>query len=192
MRPFIFLILTALITSCAQKPSLAYKFSDKEQSISCVDQNNKLLNEALHSFEEDIRNHNFTVSKTLNTAYAQFIFKGILGTAPYKSIVSEHSLKIRDELMKEGIILENGVKSNLNYEHPAVKCIINNIEDKDLKKTINGLLSSNSMDIKLFNSRLRNFGRQGQQNRNQAMYLALESYYQYIVGLSLDEEKPND
>ena len=192
MRPFVFLILTALITSCAQKPSLAYKFNDKERTINCQDQNNALLNEALYNFEQDILDHSITENKTLTAAYGQYLYKGVSGTALYGEIASAHSLAIRDQLIKENIITPSGIKSNLNYSHPAVQCIIEGIEDPAIKKTIKSLLELNSMDPTMFNSRLRNFGRQSQKNRNQALYIALDSYYQNLVGVTLDESATNE
>lgn len=192
MKPFVFSILLISVISCTQKPKLTYKYSDKEQTITCPDQNNALLNEALHSFEQDIYNHSMSETKTVVTSYGQYMFKGIAGTAPYKEIVSGHSLAIRDQLLQENILIPNGVKSNLNYNHPAVQCIIDGIEDAAIKKTISSLLEVNSMDPTLFNSRLRNFGRQAEKNRNQALYIALDSYYQNLVGITLDTPEANE
>lgn len=182
-----FYILVALfITSCNMQPSLEYQYSDKEQPISCDTQYNALLNEALHSFEADILKSSTGETKTQLTAYGQYIFKGMTGTARYEDLVSMHSLAIRDQLIAENIVITTGVKSNLNYEHPAVKCIINNVEDPDLKRTLNALLQTNSMDPAMFNSRLRNFGQKAGKSRYQALYIALDSYYQNLVGLTLD------
>lgn len=192
MRPFFYVILGALIVSCSQKPSLEYKYSDKEQTINCQDQNNNLLNEALYSFEQDILDYSNKETKTLTTAYGQFLYKGVSGTASYSAIANDHSLAVRDQLLNEDILIANGIKSNLNYAHPAVQCILEGIEDVAIKKTINSLLEVNSMDPTLFNSRLRNFGSQSQRNRNQALYVALDSYYQNLVGITLEEPRSNE
>ncbi len=188
MKPFLLIILTTLVLSCNKTPKLDYKYGDKEQLIICANQNNALLNEALYSFEEDILKSNPSPTKTLNAAYAQYIYKGMLGTMPYTKIANEHSLAIRDQLITEGIINTTGAKSNLNYEHPAVQCIINKIETEDIKRTINALLEVNGMDPGLFSSRLRNFGREAAKSRYEATFIALDSYYQNLVGISLDSE----
>lgn len=192
MKSLLLIFLAIVTLSCTQKTTMQFKYADKEQTINCDGQNNALLNEALHSFEQDLLDHVKTENKTLTTAYGQYLYQGMSGTALFNEIANDHSLAIRDQLLQENIITTDGVKSNLNYEHPAVKCIIEGIEDAGIKKTISALLEVNSMDPKLFNSRIRNFGRQSQSNRNQAMYIALDSYYQNLVGMTLEEPSPNE
>lgn len=192
MKPFVFSILLMSVISCTQPPKLTYKYSDKEQTIACPDQNNALLNEALHSFENDLQNYKKNDKTTLISAYGQFMFRGLQGSAAYQEIANDHSLAIRDQLLSEGILIPKGLKSNLNYKHPAVQCLVDNIEDRDLQKTIQALLDINNMDPRLFNSRLRNFGRQAEKNRNQALYIALDSYYQNLVGITLDTPVVNE
>lgn len=193
MKPFVFILFSLIILSCGQTPKMQNKHGDKEQSITCENQNNPLLNEALYSFEEDLVQHNqLDEAKTLVAAYGQFMYKGMAGTASYKDIANKHSLAIRDELIAEGILITTGIKSNLNYAHPAVQCIINSIENTDLKATLNALIETNSMNPSLFNSRLRNFGGQAQKDRYQAAYIALDAYYQNLVGVSLDAETTNE
>lgn len=192
MKRFVFILLSTLILSCAQSPKMQYKFGDKEQTIACSNQNNALLNEALHSFENDLQNYKKTDRTTLISAYGQFMYKGIQGSAAYQEIANDHSLAIRDQLLEEGILITNGPKSNLNYKHPAVQCLVDNIEDGDVQKTIKALLDTNSMDPTLFNSRLRNFGPKAQKNRNQALYIALDAYYQNLVGITLEQSLSNE
>jgi len=192
MRLIFFTIISLCVLSCSQQSKLNYKFSDQEQVIACDTENNALINEMLHSFESDIMNHNPTDQKTKATAYAQFIFKGMTGTSAYEKIVNTHSLDIRDQLLAQGILKTAGISSNLNYDHPVVQCIINGIEDSDLRRTLNALIETNSMNPALFNSRLRNFGRQADKNRYQAAYIALDSYYQNLVGLSLEAPATNE
>ncbi len=186
MKYTIYLLLPLFIISCTNGSKLDYKYSDKEQVILCENENNALLNEMLYNFEEDIYQHNPTPTKTRVNAYGQYIYRGMTGSSLYSDIATPHALAIRDQLIAENILITNGTKSNLNYEHPAVQCIINNIEDHDIKTTINALMEVNSMDPAMFNSRLRNFGRQAEKNRYQASYIALDSYYQNLVGLTLE------
>lgn len=192
MKPFVFSILLISIISCTQESELTYKYSDKEQIITCTDQNNTLLNEALYSFEQDLLDYSKAETKTLVSSYGQYLYKGMEGTALYKDIANEHSLAIRDALLKEDILVTNGVKSNLNYNHPAVQCVLNNIESNGIKKTISSLIEVGGMNPALFNSRLRNFGPQAQKSRNQALYIALDSYYQNLVGITLDAPVVNE
>lgn len=187
MKFFVFSV-SILILSCSQTPQIQYKYSDKEQPVTCSDKNDALLNEALHSFEDDISKYNTRPTKTRITAYEKYIYKGMLGTIAYKDIVNEHSLVIRDQLIEAGIINKNKQGSNLNYNHTAVQCIINNIESPDKKRVINALIQANSMNPTLLSSKFRGFGSYADKKRYEATYIALDSYYQNLV----DIEKEND
>ena len=185
MQKFIVLALVIILASCQGKKQttpIDLKFADQEQVVNCVEQNNALLNEALYSFEADIiRNYDAEKERASN-AYARFIMPGLNGSAEYERLPSEHSKTILARLIKEGIINKNSTgKSSTNYEHPAVICIINNIEDSDLKRTINALIQTNSMDPALLDTRLRNKGRQIARQRYVAMYLALDAYFQRLA-----------
>ena len=189
MRSIAFLFLACLIGSCQSNKEVTpmnYKYGDQEQVINCEGQNNALLNEALYSFEDDLLNTYDAESRRPITAYGQFTFVGLSGQAEFKRIVSEHSKIVLSKLIEEGIIIKNtGAKSNVNYEHPAVVCAIDNLKDAALKKTINALISTNSMDPVLFDSRLRNAGRLVQNQRYLAFYLSLDAYFQQLANLDM-------
>lgn len=186
MRLIAFLFLVVICIGCNQKPKLNFQFADLTQNISCTSTNDALLNEALHSFEQDIFVKYDSVKKLHRTAYARFITRGILGSEDYNALASVHSLEIRDALLEAGILITNGTKSNLNYTHPDVQCIINNMKDTALKTTINALIETNSMDPTLFDSRLRNIGSSIANKPYQATYIALDAYYQNLVNITLD------
>jgi len=172
MKPFIFILISTFILSCSQSPKLEYKYSDKDQTIACSDKSNALLNEALYSFEADlIKYYKKGVKDNLINSYSKFIAKGMGGVAPYQDITNAHSLAIRDALLAEGI---------------------NNIENPKLKKNLNVLIETNTMNPKIFNSRPRKLGRKAEKHRYNALYIALDGYYQNLVGLSLKTETSDE
>jgi len=183
MRSLTLLCFFLIIVSCNQQSKFQFQFADQPQNITCSTSNNDVLNEALYSFEEDLFKK-YDTTKVHSRAYARYILKGIKGNERFGEMVSAHSLQIRDVLVSKGIIINNGGKGVLDYNHPDVKCIINNIEDKDLGRTINALIQTNSMDLSLFDSRLRNIGRTTSNRPNQSVYLALDTYYKNLVGLT--------
>lgn len=185
-------LLLILATACDKKPELALQFSEREQSIVCDDENNKLLNEALYTFEADLIQAYDPESKLLVSAYGRFMYVGFSGTAEYDRIVSEHALDIREALVADGIIEVEGGSGYVNYKHPALKCIINNLEDKGLSLTLQALIDTNTMNPKLFNSRMRNFGREAATNRYTAMYVALETYYKQLTMVNLPAKETNE
>ncbi len=187
MKKIAFLILTVSIISCNQKAKFDFKFSDQEQVISCSEKNNALLNEVLYSFENDIITKYDSVNKVKSKAYGNFIFRGMDGSAQYKDIISSNTQPIIDALIAENILIVDKSPSHLNYEHPAIRCIVNGIKDKNLRTTLNALIDTKSMNPKLFSSRLRNFGRSADRDRYQALYIALDGYYQQILNIKSQE-----
>lgn len=187
MKKIVFLILTASIISCNQKAEFDFKFADQEQVITCSEQNNALLNEALYSFENDILTKYDSINRLKSKAYGAYIYRGMDGSAKYEEIMSSNTQAIVDALIAENILIVDKFPSHLNYEHPAVLCIVNRIKDENLRTTLNGLIDTRSMNPKLFNSRLRNFGRNADKDRYQALYIALDGYYQQILNIKSQE-----
>jgi hypothetical protein len=186
------IIIAVGVVSCENQASLEYKHADKEQVINCENENNALLNEALYQFEQDIINAYDPESKILNKGYANFLYVGFTGTAEYERLATPHTLAIREELLKAGIIKDGGFKSNLSYNHSAVNCIIDNIEDAQLSTTVKALVATNTMDPKLFSSRMRDFGRKASKSRYTALYVALDSYYQQLTMTELPIKESNE
>lgn len=182
MQKIKWIVAIAIIgVACDSEPSFTYQHAEKEQVLECTGIDSKLLNEALYTFEEDLQYGYGGEEKQLISSYGRFLFTGFSGTAQYEQFASPHAIKIKEALVAEGIIIEGGAKSNLNYDHPAVQCIIDKIEDKDLAQTLNALIDTKTMDPKLFNSRMRNFGRNAARNRYEAVYVALDTYYQKLT-----------
>jgi len=182
------LIIFALVfavSSCDQKPEIAFDHADKDQVIQCDPELDALLNEALYVFEENIRQTYDGSTLMIEDAYDRLVYVGFEKTVEFDDIASKKSLEVRDALIYEGILKEEGGESNLNYSHPAVKCVISKIEDKALKSTIEALIETNTMNPKLLNTRMSNFGSRAAKNRNEAFYVALDTYYQNLVGVQL-------
>jgi hypothetical protein len=66
------------------------------------------------------------------------------------------------------------------------------MEDKDLSTTINALVETNTMNPKLFNSRMRNFGRQAKDQRVTALYVALDAFYQHLAPVAQVAQESNE
>ncbi len=187
MKKIVFVILLVIVASCNQKAEFDYKYANQEQVINCNDATNKLLNEALYSFENDLVNQYDSINKAKTASYGRFMYRGMNGTAAYEDIASDDTQKIIEALIAANILVKNKKPSHLNYQHPAVNCIIENIKDDGIKTTIQALIEVNSMDPKLFDSRLRNFGRSADRDRYLALYISLDGYYQQVLKKNLSE-----
>ncbi|MFT4849885.1 MAG: hypothetical protein ACI83B_002433 [Sediminicola sp.] len=183
--------LVLITSSC--NDSFEYKYDDKPMQVSCSGANKKLLNEALYSFFDDITLYYRTQSNdpsesgmSTYEAYARFIYGGALGDVDYKSIASEHTKNVMNELRKETQLWDQKpAMSNLNYNSEFVNCLINNIKDKDMVTTIQALNTANSLTPKLMANRFRLSVKSGLDDKNYGMYIALDTYYQYLYDLEI-------
>ncbi|MGK0234026.1 MAG: hypothetical protein ACI9EK_000541 [Psychroserpens sp.] len=181
--------LITLFLSCSKK--INYKYQDKEQLISCNTEDDKLLNEALHSFEFDIATYyEKTVvdieSFNIETGYYYFIHNGAMGSADYKEIVSSHSLQILKRLKEKGF-LTNTISpySNLNYKNETISCIINNMKNEKLKNSLHSQVEVNYLNPKLMADTYRIAIDDAFTDRYFALFIALETYYQYLADLNI-------
>lgn len=172
-----------------------YKFADKSAEINCKDETlNKLVNEALFSFEDDITK--FYIKKEernpLARAYSRFISGSIYGNAKFEEIASPHTVKVFNALKNYDLWDAQNPSSYLNYNSPFFSCIAKNIQDKNLKTTLNALISTNSMSPKLFGSPLRSKYNNVIKDKYLAAYVAFDLYYAklFSVDLSQVKEKP--
>ena len=119
-------------------------------------------------------------------AYANYVYVGALGDADYKSIVSEHTKKIMKELRKETQLWDKKpAMSNLNYNSEFVNCLVENFKDKDMARTIQALNSANSLTPRLMADRFRLTIKAALDDPNYGMYIALDTYYQYLFDLEI-------
>lgn len=179
-----------LIISACSAP-FEYKYNDEPMQVSCAGANDKLLNEALYSFFDDITVYYRTKSNdpsqsgmSTYEAYANYVYNGALGQADYESIVSNHTKNVMSELRKETQLWDKKpAMSNLNYNSEFVNCLISNIKDKDMALSIQALNSANSMTPKLMADRFRLNIKAALVDPNYGMYIALDIYYQYLFDL---------
>ena len=152
------LISMFTLMCCGEATLSEYKFADRNPVLQCGDLDNKLLNEALFSFEDDIKTFyrsKYNPEGKLGLVYSEFLSRSIQGTVPFQDLVTPHTLQVFNVLKtkKELWDTENKV-SKLNYYSPLFGCIASNIKDSGLRTTLNALLSTHSMSPKLFNDPL--------------------------------------
>ncbi len=180
----IVIILTSILTlsiSCQDKKSVNFEHFDKEQIISCITDLDPLLNEALYVFEEDLKSLNSETEQNIKLGYSKFMYRAFEGSMSYGDMISKQALHVGHALLANEILINNGGKSNLNYSHPLVECILIKMKDRELSNTLRSLIETSSMDPKLFSSRLIDFGKVAHDQRYLALYIALDGYYQKLI-----------
>jgi len=175
-----------------EKP-LEYRYQDKPQSVDCPGADKELTHEALYSFMEDIGAYYNqytdlrpgTYSYYLE-AYSQFVFFGFSGGARYQEIVSDHSLRILEKLREiPGLFILKEERWALNYDHEFVDCILNSIQDEDMRTQLASLRKVNYLSPSIIAEVMRVNVLKVPQDPYLAMYMALDSYYQYLADLNL-------
>lgn len=187
--------ITLLITStsCKKEETVIlseYKFEEKGIVLNCDKMDLKLLNEALFSFENDILNALAQDKKNLSQAYAQFTRTAVSGRANYEDIVSLHSLAIFEVLKSKQELWDlNNPNSKLNYNSTLLQCIADNIKSKDLKTTLHALISTNSMNPKLFGPALNSEYRSAITDKYLSAYMAFDLFYAKLFDVDINKEK---
>jgi len=173
------LLLSFLVLfNCKKGSSFEYKYANATNPIKCnTSLDLELLKEAIMSFEADISKLP-PKQESLQMGYSQLSSYVTSSRVLPKKNISKHSIKVFEALKNEKDlwVLENG-KHRLNYKHPILTCIGNNIKDKDLKTSFNALLTTNSMSSKLIGPVLRTKLKTAIDDKYLAAFLALDTYY---------------
>jgi len=184
---FILLISILALTSC--KEPIEYKYQDRELGIECTGLDSKLVKEAYYSFRNDLAEYtrkNMAKIDNLNYPFslALYVFKGAEGTADYKNIVSPHTIKILNELKKETQLWDlQSDKSNLNYHSELINCLIEGIQNDEVKQAILSFREVNSQNPKSFAELYRTSIVGTNKDMHFATFLAFEIYYQYLYDI---------
>jgi hypothetical protein len=187
--------VVAIVIGCEQP--MTYKFQDKPQKVDCPGMDKSLMHEALYSFQEDIGVHyNQYTDNRKGTSlyymegYAQYVFFGFSGSAPYGEIVSNHSLDILDKLRNETDLWtsKQGMLS-LNYNSDYVSCLINSIEDKALREKLINLRDVNYLTPQVIAETMRVNVIRVVEDPYLAMYMALDAYYQPLMNRNFSKSE---
>ncbi|MBL7560998.1 hypothetical protein JAO71_14425 [Olleya sp. YSTF-M6] len=170
-----------------------FKYADQKETITCNTGYDAILKEALYTFESDIINKYDPKQKNKLRAYRAYISNYISNRTALQETVSPHTKAVFD-VLKSKKTLWNG--KQLNYSSPEVTCIIDNLNDKNLKQTIQSLLSVNSMSSDLFAAPLRSSTAYSR-DAYLATFVALDLYYSKLhdidfskVDLTANTPKP--
>ncbi len=193
-QPVFSILIVFLVFGCQE--SVEYKYDTKPMMVTCGGADKELLNEALYSFFNDISVYYASrVQRPMSSteAYANFIYKGSKGDADFRNIVSKHSLKLLEKLKQDEQLWDyTSNSSNLNYDSEFVSCLFSNIEDSSMRTTIMALKTTGSLNPKLLSDRLITNVVDDFDQPNFLMYIALDTYYQYLMDLDLSEINSNE
>ena len=186
------LALLLILFNCQTetKPQLDYKFAPETPTLKCESANTKLFEEALLSFEADLKKAYTPDQEKPSQAYSQYMRLVTGNRVIYKDVVSEHSLKVYEALKAEkSLWVKTEDNMQLNFKHPIFKCIGENIINKDLKTTYNALISTNSMSMRMIGNLLHSKSFTLNDDRYAAIFTALITYYGNFEGVDFSQPK---
>ena len=171
--------------SCTKQSDLTFKYQDNDDLFSCETVDMDLIKEAKYAFEDYIEKHySFQNPKSVDQGYFYYWEIAKSPTIPAVEFVNSHVIKIRDELKKiKNLWRINGDIATLNYAHPLVKCLGNNIINQELNKTFNTLIESNTFKERVFLSLLKREPSTIKKDIGLSTYLALDTFYARILTL---------
>lgn len=197
IKPFLLLSI-CIFLSCNNHNTLSeYKYSDQETLLNCDSPDSKLWNEAIYSFENDIRvfyaNNYYSKDGDLYLFYSEFVVRYIKNMVAYEDLISPHTLEVFNVLKTKQELwnLDNTV-SKLNYYSPLLNCIAANVQDKHLKTTLNALLSTHSMSPKMFTSPLSTQSRTVAIDPYLRAYVAFDLFYAKLFDIDVSKVKDRE
>jgi len=190
MKKYLILILIIFLLNSCKEP-VQYKYQDDVRVVQCEGADIDLMHEAYYSFLYDIYEYykkNEVKPEFVNTYYslAQYIYRGAMGEVDYLVFASSHTLDLVDELKKvEDLWNLDSKKSNLNYNNEFVNCLIENIKNEEIKVTINALRESNALSPMILAETYRINIKDTQTDKYFEMFLAFDTYYQYLMEVDM-------
>ena len=102
---FLSIILIATVFTlfnCNKSTQVAidYKYEDQAEVLDCKLKDNKLIKEAIYSFENDLNNAYDKEKRSINRSYSAFIANTINESFRIEDVASKHSLRIAKALQK--------------------------------------------------------------------------------------------
>lgn len=195
-KVFIAAIFTLFFLTGCNEP-INYLYQDKVQKVDCPGLDKALMHEALYSFQEDIgafynKFTDYAVGSTryYMEGYRQYVYFGFSGIAAYNDIVSEHSLEVLEQLRNESDLWINEEGTlKLNYQSEYVSCLLKSIQNEELRQKFQSMLEVDYFSPELIADTMRVNIIEVVQDPYLAMYMALDSYYVYLINRDLSFKK---
>ena len=179
------ILFAITITFLSCKKPVEYQFIESPETIKCNGLDYNLAHEAYYSFREDIaiytKKTNLSVDQ-LNYKFslASFIFNGASGDADYGAIASKHSLRILELLKQEKQLWVNTETGELNYNSEFFTCLIDNIQNEDIRISLTSLKQVNGIHTNSLAETYRIKVMEAEKDNYLAMFFAFETYYKYL------------
>lgn len=194
MRKLTLCLFTVLmIFSCKDEPTLAYKYGSNPDMFECDYGKMDLIKEALYAFEDYIfQHHNFKGPESLERGYANYWAIAMSNRLPFIDKFDDHmKAVVREVLAEEDLWIMSNGKMTLNLYGDLGKCIVDNFQNEDLKKTMESLIETKTFRSDIFVPTVRRKTMQLLNDKAMATYVALDLFYGKLHDMDLDNVENN-
>ena len=182
----IFLVTIFTCLGCANSQKENYKYTDKDDLLSCSEVDMVLIKEAVYAFEDFIAKH-YTYNNQVNLqeGYLNFLHNANMGLIPKVEFFDDHIRTLFLEL-KEHTTLWNTNQNSLDYNGEIIKCISSQIKDKTTQNVYDALTSSNTMRTEIYSASLGQNIETLLADEALRTYVALDMFYAKFLGLDFN------
>ena len=199
MRNLLYVLIVLVLSGC-KKENIQFRYFEKEDPFLCSTADMDMVKEALYVFEDYISQNYGFLTKDIEEGYENYIKLLVDDRAPASEYFNEHLialksfLKDKDELW----VLRDG-QLRLNYDQELVSCIVDNIQDEELRQNIDALISSNTIRADLMGPVLFRKRKQFVTDKALASFVVFEFFYPKLFYMdspdyveNVDRPKPKE
>lgn len=177
-KSVIYFVVLLLLNGCDSVKKPEYRFQNEKNLFLCNGTDMETVKEAVYVFEDYITEHYAFLSKTVGEGYHNYIKLLLDDRSPASEFFSEYLIEFKDYLKtRDEFWVEKNGQLRLNYDNELVSCIINNIQDEQIRKTIDALVSSNTARPELLGPVLYRNRTMMTEDRALATYVVFETFF---------------
>ncbi len=183
----IFLLSLIILSYGCNENEIDYKYATKEDLFECDNKDYRLVKEATYAFEDFITKNYVFLGVTVPEGYHNYLKVLFNNRPPAVEYLSDHIKNITTVFEnRDDLWTVHSNKVRLNYEHPAAKCIVENVKDEELKKILEALISSNTVTPQVLAPIL--FEKKhlmAEEDRALAAYVAMDMFFSKLLEMRL-------
>ena len=190
MNKIILYIFTLILfIGCNNEAKLQYKYTDHDDLFTCSSLNMELVKEGLYAFEDYlIEYYSFKGPKNIESGLMNYWRTAITKRLPAIEKINPHIIKVRDALKKEeNLWVTKNNFTKLNYNHPIIQCINEEIKDPDIKKLFDFLVESKTFKTKVFLASMTMNDKRVKGDKAFETYLMLDTFYARILNVNFND-----
>lgn len=181
-------ILMFLLQSCEH--GFEYKYANEPVLLSCDNANERLISEAVYTFEDYLMNsHVFREPLIVEQGYANYWGIATSDRLPRIDTFDPHVIKVFEALKKEEDLWKevNG-EIRLNYSNSFMRCIEEGMTNREIRSTMKSLLDTNTFRTDIFTPAIRRRTDIVAQDKALSTLVALDMFYAKLFSIDLSRD----